>query len=257
MRHLALVVDHSGAEDVNNQRLPRKGNLLFVDPDALLTEMMERGLSLSRPKWSVIATRHPHEALAALEEQAELDAIITEVVFDDSAEIGKAFIREVARQWPEIPVFVMTRLDPDETRGLDAAEVIAKPPDMDFLVSRIDRTIRRQRESLVRGISLPTFLQIMEIERKTCTLVVSHGGRVGELFFRDGRLMQARMGAIEGPEALHAMLNMREHSLRVIDRCDVAERKIFSSLTSLMMEWSVREDQETRVRSVWRDEDDE
>lgn len=229
------------------RKLPA-GNLLFVDSDGLLIEMIETGLSFSRPKWGVIAASNPAEALEVLALHSELDAIVTDIVFDGSADAGRAFIREVNARWPEIPVFVMTHLDRDELGGLDTAEYMSKPPDMDFLVSRIDRTIRGQKESRVRGIALSTFLQILELEQKTCTVVVSHRGRVGELFFRDGRLQHARLGDIEGKEALFAMLSMRDHTLRVIDRCDVESASPLS-LASLMMEWSVREDHRRRGAS--------
>lgn len=252
MAHPAFRTDYTGAEQVSDRlqdviravrdarKLPA-GNLLFVDSDDLLLEMIETGLSFSRPKWGVIAARHPVEALQVLSLHSDLDAIITELVFDGSADLGRVFIREVNARWPEIPIFVMTGVDRDEIRELDTSEYIVKPPDMDFLVSRIDRAIRRRSESQVRGIALSTFLQILEIEQKNCTVVVSHGGRVGELFFRNGKLQQARLGDVEGKEALFRMLSMREHTLRVIDRCDVVGTKAFS-LASLLMEWSVRED---------------
>lgn len=252
MHQLAAMADFRGAENVSDEprrekaaaresRKPLNGNLLFVDPDDLLVEMIESGLALSRPRWGVIATRHPAEALEVLARHLDLDAIITEVVFDRSPVVGRRFVDEVGDRWPDIPIFAMTSLDSDATRGLDTAEYIAKPPDMDFLVSRIDRAIRRQRESQVRGISLTTFLQILELDQKTCTVVVSHRGRVGEVYFQDGKLVQARLDGLEGKEALFGMLSMHEHSLRVIDKCD-ADREIRASLSSLLMEWSVRED---------------
>jgi DNA-binding response OmpR family regulator len=254
MRHLALVADPRGAENASDAPRPIKGNLLIVDADDFLIEMIETGLTLARPRWQIIAARRPSDALAVLERHSELDAIITEILFDHSSEPGKMFIREVGRRWPDIPVFVMTHSDPEETRGLETAEYIAKPPDMDFLVSRIDRSIRRQRESRVRGISLPTFLQILELERKSCTLFVAHGGRVGELYVRDGNLVQARLDGVEGEEALYAMLSMPEHSLRVIDKCEV-DGSISARLGMLLVEWSVREDHGRRGRAASHEED--
>ncbi len=248
----ALRAQLEGAHTVsdersNVQRMPRRGNLLFVDADEFLLEMLTSALSLSRPRWSVIATHNPAEALEVLSQHSELDAIVTEIVFDDSEDAGRAFIREVAQRWPEIPVLAVTTLDRDEIRGLDTAEFIAKPPDIDFLVSRIDRIIRRQRESQVRGISLTTFLQILEIDQKTCTLHVSHAGRVGEIAFRDRKLVHARLGELEGKEALFAMLSMREHTLRVVDVCTATGAAM--PLASLLMEWSVREDHSRRGAS--------
>jgi len=244
MLHLAYNADD---ETQGHHTVPRplKGNLLVVDPDDFLVEMIEAGLKLARPRWRMIVTHHPAVALEVLAQHSELDAIITEVVFDRSTELGRTFIRELGERWPEIPVFVMTNLEREETRGLDAAEYIPKPPDMDFLASRIDRVIRKKHESQVRGISLATFLQILEMDQKTCTVVVSHGGRVGEIFFREGKLMKVRLGELDGKEALFALLSMRDNSLRVIDTCDV-ERGMSASLASLLMEWSVRQDHARR-----------
>jgi hypothetical protein len=121
-------------------------------------------------------------------------------------------------------------------------------------VSRVDRALRQQGQSLVRGISLMTFLQMLEFEKKTCTVVVSHGGYVGEIYFSNGQLIHARFDGLEGKEALFEILSMPEHSLRVLDRCD-ADRAISSSLSGLLMEWSVREDHRNRSGPGSREED--
>jgi len=246
----ARFANRSGAEPVDDDRVgaatrPLTGNLLLVDPDEFLAEMIEAGLRLARPKWKVIAVRTPAEAREVLERHSELDAIVTEIVFDDSPDAGKAFIAEVERRWPEIPVFVMTARDPEDTGGLETGEFIAKPPDMDFLVGRIDRSIRRQRESRVRGISLPTFLQILELERMTCTVHVSSGGRVGEIHFRAGHLVHALAGAAEGTSAFFELVSMTDYTFRVVDKCG-DETTITAPLGSLLMEWSVREDHARR-----------
>lgn len=256
----ALDAPYEGAGNVSDERprvqsAPRRGNLLFVDADDFLLEMISSAFALSRPRWGVIAVQTPAEALDVLAQHAELDAIVTEVMFERSIDAGRAFLRELAERWPDIPVLALTTVDRDEMRGVDTAEFIAKPPDIDFLISRIDRVIRRQRESQVRGISLTTFLQILEIDQKTCTVYVSAGGRVGELCFRNGRLLRARLATLEGKDALFAMLSMREHTLRVVDSCAV-ESGPAMSLASLLMEWSVREDHTKRDAATSREEDE-
>ncbi|MFA6958445.1 MAG: DUF4388 domain-containing protein [Thermoanaerobaculia bacterium] len=267
MHNLALGPTLGGDEAMSEERLdresagraaktPRKGNVLFVDQDEFLLDMIESGLSLSRPEWSVISTHHPAEALEVLAIYPKFDAIVTEVVFDRSVVVGKAFVHEAGQRYPEISIFVMTSRDPEEIRGLDAAEYIAKPPDIDFLVSRVDRAIRRQGESVVRGISLQTFLQIVELEKKTCTVIVSHGGRVGEVYLRAGQLIQARLDGTDGEDALFALLSMPDHAFRIVDRCD-AERGIATSLTTLLMRWTLREDHKRRDGAAPREEDSE
>ena len=252
----ARVLSRKGAgpDGARGVRPASEGSLLLVDPDSFLIEMLASGLALSRPRWEVVATRHPAEALEVLNRRSQFNVIISEVEFPPAPDLGKAFIREASRRWPDIPIFVMTQAPAEETHELDAAEYIAKPPDMDFLLSRVERVVRHRKQSLVRGFSLMTFLQILELEKKTCTLIVSHGGYVGEVYFRHGILLQARFDGLEGPEALFRMLSMRDHNLRVIDQCD-AERQITASLSGLLMEWSVREDHKRRGETQSREED--
>ena len=259
MRQFAMTVDDREApkQRDDGRRVPAypnlKGNVLIVDSDEFLVDMLERGLSLSRPRWAVLSTRHPSEAIEVLTRYSEFDAMITELVFDGSAELGATFIREVGQRWPEITLFVMTHHAVDDVRSLDAAEYIAKPPDMDVLVSRIDRAIRRQRESWVRGIGLATFVQILELEKRTCTVLVSHAGHVGEICLRDGRLVQVRLDGVQGKQALFDMLSWREHGLRVIDRCE-ADTQISASLGALLVEWSILEDHSRLTPSRGEDE---
>ena len=41
------------------------------------------------------------------------------------------------------------------------------------------------------GVSLPSFLQMLEQERKSCTLIVNSEGRSGSFYFEDGELIDA------------------------------------------------------------------
>lgn len=224
------------------ERKKPQDHVLLVDGDELLAEMIEAGLRCLRPRWKITVSPHPANALELLAADVEVGAIVTELVFGTSPEVGRTFVQELAERWPDVPVLLMTGLDRDETAGIEAAEHIAKPPDMDFLAARIERILRGRTESRLRGIALSTFLQILEMEQKTCTLLVSHGGRTGEIFLVRGKLRGARLGSLDAREALFEMLSMREHTLRVIDSCAAESSLVELSLGSLLMEWSIRQD---------------
>lgn len=227
------------------ERKKAHDHILLVDGDELLAEMIEAGLRCLRPRWSITVSPHPAQALELLAADIDVHAIVTELMFGGSSEVGHIFVQELAERWPDVPVLLMTGLDRDATGGLEAAEHILKPPDMDFLAARLDRLLRRRTESRLRGIALSTFLQILEMEQKTCTLLVSHGGRTGEIVLQRGTFRGARLGSLDPREALFAMLSMREHTLRVVDSC-TTESSFELSLGSLLMEWSIRQDHARR-----------
>nr|WP_320012515.1 DUF4388 domain-containing protein [uncultured Desulfobulbus sp.] len=59
----------------------------------------------------------------------------------------------------------------------------------------------------IDGISLASFLQLLEHERKSCTLVVTQGDLSGEFFFQDGNLIQALHKGLQGLDAAYCILS--------------------------------------------------
>lgn len=81
-----------------------------------------------------------------------------------------------------------------------------------------------QADQNFHGVSLPSFLQLLEQERTNCTLAVSSGGRSGCFFFRDGRLIDAVCEGEAGMAAVRRLLVMEAPAFRVIAPEDRMER---------------------------------
>lgn len=81
-----------------------------------------------------------------------------------------------------------------------------------------------QADQNFHGVSLPSFLQLLEQERTNCTLAVSSGGRSGCFFFRDGRLIDAACEGEAGMAAVRRLLVMEDPAFRVIAPEDRMER---------------------------------
>lgn len=84
-----------------------------------------------------------------------------------------------------------------------------------------------QQGSSFGGVSLPSFLQMLEQERKSCTLVVNSEGRSGSFYFEDGELIDAVFEDQLGMDAAHSILlwsnptfavGMSEDKMRRIQR---------------------------------------
>ncbi|MBW1841717.1 MAG: DUF4388 domain-containing protein, partial [Deltaproteobacteria bacterium] len=107
--------------------------------------------------------------------------------------------------------------------------------------------LKRDRpDGSLSGISIPSFLQMIEIEQKTCLFEVeSPGNPKGFFYFKGGEMYHAVFGGLKGEEAAMEMMhidnptiNFKKPPARQIPK------KIESELTFLILEASRRKDEE-------------
>ena len=74
---------------------------------------------------------------------------------------------------------------------------------MDFpeLAEKVFASLEASASGHLSGIALPTVLQMIEIDRKTCTVCVTSRDHIGELSFRGGTLVDAATGSLRGSDA--------------------------------------------------------
>ncbi len=56
-------------------------------------------------------------------------------------------------------------------------------------------------------INLTDVLQVLSVNKKTCTLFLKKGNEKGEIYLKDGRIVDARAGSISGEPALFHLLD--------------------------------------------------
>ena len=56
-------------------------------------------------------------------------------------------------------------------------------------------------------INLTDVLQVLSVNKKTCTLFLKKGNEKGEIYLKDGRIVDARAGSIGGEPALFHLLD--------------------------------------------------
>ena len=217
--------------------------ILLVDPDQLLQEMIESGFRLHNPDYAILKADDPEAALPLIP-RYPVEAVVTEIEIPGSELGGTGFLRALKEAAPQLPVIVLTGAILDDFHVLArAAAIIPKPPDMDYLLRKVHLVVQETRESVLRGISLESFLQVLEVERKTCTLTVTAGQLVGHLYVHKGRLIHADTDHLESKAAAFAMLSWPDYTIKVLERCD-AEPTITERLNAILLEWCVRKDEE-------------
>ncbi len=88
----------------------------------------------------------------------------------------------------------------------------------------------------IHGISLPSFLQMSEMEGATYTLRVAGDDRVGYLYLDGGNLIAAQYGDCRGSEAAYRIISWDKASIRIEPADAEREREIHEPLMHVMME---------------------
>jgi two-component system, NtrC family, response regulator HydG len=113
--------------------------VLLVDDNVELAENIKEILEDEGVTAEVVGSGA--EALARLEQQDDVDLVITDVRMPDID--GLEVLRRIHRQWPGLPVIVMTAYDSDsvidEAQGHGALGVLSKPLDFGRLIGIVGR----------------------------------------------------------------------------------------------------------------------
>jgi DNA-binding response OmpR family regulator len=218
--------------------------ILVVETDPLLREIVSSGLEVHNRRYRATPASDPAVAYAALA-GAEFDLVLAGLELPLPPDLVR-FLGLLRHVLPHVPVLLMTEEAPGALSAAVVYDVsVDRPPDMDELLAQADRLLRRSRQSVVRGISLASLLQVIHLERKTCTLVVSSGGSHGQLGLREGELVHAQVGHAAGREALFAILSWPAPVLTIEDRCD-DPTTIEGGVQQLLLEYYIHEDQHRR-----------
>ena len=88
----------------------------------------------------------------------------------------------------------------------------------------------------IHGISLPSFLQMSEMEGATYALKVSSGGRLGYLHVDGGNLIAAQFDDYVGNEAAYRIISWENTAIQIEPAEPGRTREIHDSLMQVMME---------------------
>lgn len=211
--------------------------ILIVDDEVLFTKSLAEGLSAIEPDWRVLMAKNGKVALELLEDN-QVELVVTDLrmpVMD-----GFQLLAHLATHHAELPVIVMSAFATPEMEArlqpLGIDQILEKPLDLVTFHERVRSTLEASAKGFIRGITLPTFLQMIEMEKKTCTISVVSGQNSGTLHFREGALFDAEAGALHGVMAAETMLAWEETGIEIRNGCRVGKRNISADLQHLLLE---------------------
>lgn len=208
--------------------------VLVVEDDRATLNLYRMGLK-GLQEFRILLAENGVKALDILQTEA-VDVLVTDLsmpVMD-----GFRLIAVVSERYPSIPILVMTGLPESEHQNapifLGALRILTKPPRLSQLMDEIRSAGQRKPDGLVKGIALGSLLQLMNWERKNCTMTVKHEGELGYLYVKDGELIHAALRDHDPMPSAYTILNWERPEIEFVDTCRV-ERTLELPITEVLL----------------------
>lgn len=108
--------------------------------------------------------------------------------------------------------------------------------DLGTLTKRIFTELQIDYGGQIRGLTLSFLLQVLELERRSCTLLITAKSKTGTLYLVDGRPVAARVGKLKGKPAALLILNWQNVSIDIDYKPIEIEPEIDTQLMNLLLE---------------------
>lgn len=209
--------------------------VLLVDDEDLFRRTAAEALSAAAPHYRVLVAANGRQALERCCEEP-VDVVVTDVKMPQMGGL-QLLLTLSERSFAGTTVVVTAFGDPAIERSLKAYGcfgVLEKPVDLERLIATV-RAAAESTAGTMKGLSLVDFARVLEAERESGLLRVTHRDAIGELVFQDGVLVDAEVEGLRGDEAAVTILRWRD-DLRIRLLAEVVPDRptVSRSLTDLV-----------------------
>ncbi len=223
-------------------------NVLIVDDERSFLLSLEAGLRQYSQSFTTVTAGNGKEAVQVLK-GSKIDLVVTDLNMPEMD--GFQLLALMTKTHPDIPVMIMTAYSTPALKNrvevLGSFRVQEKPINFKELAENIISSLSAMDTSYLRGITLPAFLQLVEIERKTCTLKITSNGVNGFLCFREGELLEAATKTERGESAAYSILSWDDVAIEINSICKATRNNVGKSLNHILMEGFRLKDERKRA----------
>lgn len=235
-------------------------NILVVDDNKPFLNLINKIFDKYKDKYSVHTSTNGLEAIELLKINY-FSVVITDLQMPSMD--GYALLEKIKKQFPDIPVIVITAFDKPKTESVvkktGAYAYFTKPLVVDNLITCIDGLVKRETEGgRLNNASLEMFIQLIEMEAKTCTIRVldEKRQRRGTLFFNQGELFNARFNNLLGKNAAYSIFSWEKVTLSIENTCLVQNREINDDLQAILLDAMRMKDEEGKNENDFNEDSD-
>ena len=211
--------------------------MLIVDNDPVMLDTFAGLLKSLGGFLKVHATDGVRSALHLIGKQ-KVDLVISGF---HMPEIGcLELMLQVSRRYPEIRIIILARqsfsLLRAKIKKIPTAVHFDLPMDMSLLSKRIFFELGIVYGGQVSGVSMPSFLQMLELEERSCSLLIHTKGKSGMLHILDGEPVAARCNGFTAKDAVLEMLTWENVIIDIDYASPKIKQEISWPLVSLILE---------------------
>jgi CheY-like chemotaxis protein len=217
-----------------------KKNALIVDDDRILRHLIKKKFQAQAGVFTTLLAADGVEAVKVLKENA-VSIVVTDLHMPNMD--GFELLAHMSEKYPDIPVIVLTAYSTPQSKQkvLDtgAAGFIEKPFVVEDLADNIIASLEKESEGgTLQTVSIDMFLQLVEMEQKTCTIRVINKDteKKGVLFFKGGELLDARIRDMHGKQAAYEIFSWDSPSLSIQDTCVLNKKVIKEDLQAVLFD---------------------
>lgn len=221
--------------------------VLIAEDDLKLQKFLDIQMRKYKDQFEVLFASNGEEAIKILK-QKYISLLVTDIQMPKMD--GMALLSYINSKHPHIPCIVMTAHPllglKEKISNDNLLKIFQKPFKFEDLIQTILQTFEQEvPDGTLKGISVASFLQMIQLEEKTCLLEVHSPGKgKGLIYFKEGIPYDAVYGDLKGEDAAYKIIAMdkAEISFKVLPRRKVT-RRIEAELTSMIMEAMRRKDE--------------
>ena len=214
--------------------------ILIAEDDLKLQKFLQARLKKYQNEFEVIFADNGEDAINVLKKKY-ISLLITDIAMPKVD--GMKLLSYINNKFPHIPCIVMSAHMPtgleEKLSDDNLLRLFQKPFQLDELTQAIRQALEQEvPDGTLKGISVASFLQMIQLEDKTCLFeVYSPGKGKGLFYFKEGIPYDALCGNLKGKDAAYSIIAMDKAEIRFknLPRKKIA-RRINSDLTGLIME---------------------
>jgi CheY-like chemotaxis protein len=223
-------------------------NVLIVDDEKLFLKSVADGLKAyeKKNKFKTLTAANGKEALDILASQ-EIALLVTDLRMPEMD--GLALISQAHNHFPLLPIIVMTAFGSPEierqVKKLGILHYLEKPIGFEEFRAHILNELGQKKRGRIEGITLASFLQLIWMEKTTCTLAVKGQENSGTLAILNGELQGAECDGETGRDAALRILSWPKVSIEMDDAFAASPEPLHISIEELLLESFRRQDEES------------
>lgn len=232
--------------DEHESRGEGMNSVLIVDDNKEILAKMHAMLAKYAGDLEVVTANNGKVAMRILAER-HIDLLVTDLVMPEVD--GLTLLAHINDHYPHIQCIAMTGYVTDNMIKMlpdNLLQVIRKPFKIYDLINTIRESLKTKPPAgTVCGISLPSFLQLIEMDEKTCALDVTLGNnQKGTFLFKEGVLYDAFYEDMTGEGAAVEILRIGEKATITLKTLPVKNlsRQINTGMMQLLLNVSKLKD---------------